>query len=120
MKRKPSAAFASFEADKRAAEDAAKQAIAETRRLDRLTLAALVKRLDGRRPRPLAVRLQRWHKPVYRDPRDVVFRFLRRYRKGEWYRGGSHVARLFSGPGIGFRGFRNDRRQKIKPLFLDR
>ena len=88
--------------------------------LDRLVLAALVKRLDGRRPRPLAPRLQRCRIAVYRDPRDIVFRYLRRFRKGDWHRGGSHVARYHGGPGIGFRGFRNDRRHKIKPVFLDR
>jgi hypothetical protein len=92
----------------------------ESRRLDRLTLTALVKRLEGRRPRPLAPRLQRCRIRVYRDPRDLVFRYLRRFRKGHWHRGGSHVARYHGGPGIGFQGFRNDRCQKIKPLFLDR
>ncbi len=120
MKRKPSATFATFEADRQSNRTAAKRDAAETRRLDRLTLAALVKRLDGRRPRPLTHRLQRGRIRVYRDPRDIVFRYLRRFRKGDWHRGGSHVARLDFGPGIGFRNFRNDRRHKIQPILLDR
>lgn len=81
-------------------------------------LTRLVKRLDGRRPRKSAPRLQRFHSIVYRDPVLVIHRYLCRFTKGPWHRGGHHVARFYGGPGIGFRNFRNDRRIKLQPILL--
>lgn len=53
---------------------------------------------------------------ILRDPRDVAWRWLRRFVGGYWYRGGNHVARLDCGPGIGFEGFVNDRAKPIKAI----
>lgn len=82
-------------------------------------LRSIVKRLYHRRPRRIARRLQRFHSTIYRDPLDVVARYLRRHTQGPWHRGGSHIARFHGGPGIGFRGFRNDRRHKLIPILLN-
>lgn len=89
------------------------------RQQDEILFARLVKRLDGRRPRKSAPRLQRFHAKVYRDPVLVIERFLRRFTQGPWHRGGHHVARYHGGPGIGFRNFRNDRRNQLRPITLN-
>jgi hypothetical protein len=83
---------------------------------DIATLSHLITRLDGRRPHKLPPRCQRFHSTIYRDPIDLVSRYLRRFTCGPWHRGGSHVARFHGGPGIGFRNFRNDRRISYQPI----
>lgn len=106
-----------------AKEAADKAALAIGRRIERAAdldlLARLVKRLDGRRPRKSAPRLQRFRRTVYRDPVLVIHRYLTRFTTGPWHRGGHHVARYYGGPGIGFRNFRNDRRNKLKPITIN-
>ncbi len=87
---------------------------------DELALRQLAHRLNGRVAKPLrgewAARLRC---TVRRDPRDVVYRWLRLHRKGEWYRGGSHVARPGGGPGIGFLNWVNDRPKKIVTTLIE-
>jgi hypothetical protein len=56
---------------------------------------------------------------VRRDPRNVAYRFLKRSRGGEWFRGGSHVARLHFGPGIAFPNWVNDRAVPVIPELLN-
>ena len=53
---------------------------------------------------------------LLRDPRDVAYRYLRRFVGGSWFRGGSHVARYQGGNGIGFLGWANDRNGQIRPI----
>lgn len=79
---------------------------------DAPALASLHERLNGRKPRPMRAR----RLPMLRDPSDVAWRWLRRFVGGTWYRGGSHVARLHFGPGIGFVGFRNDSAKPIRAV----
>jgi hypothetical protein len=80
---------------------------------DAEVLKRLVERMNGRRPRP--VRNRRCATiTVYRNPRDVAKRWLKRFLGACWYVGGSHVARPCFGPGIAFVGWRNDRKTAIK------
>lgn len=53
-----------------------------------------------------------------RDPVAVAHRYLRRFTKFEWHRGGSHVALLNFGPGIGFRNVANDQARKLEPVLI--
>lgn len=84
--------------------------VEEMKDLDALT--KLFKLLQNRTMQPL--RRQRCRVTVRRDPRAVVFRYLRRFRGGLWYRGGSHVARYDHGPGIAWKDWRNDRAEGLK------
>jgi hypothetical protein len=74
-------------------------------------------KLDGRIMRPL--RRQRCRISVRLAPRDLAYRYLRRFAGGCWYRGGNHVARLGYGPGIGFLGFVNDQAMKVKAITMN-
>ncbi len=96
------------------------QAVRKTERLqDIAALARLAQRMTGRVTR--LVRIGRfWRVRLHRDPVAIAYRYLRRYRPGPWHVGGSHVARLDFGPGIGFRGWRNDQRIALNPIVLDR
>ncbi len=92
----------------------------ESRQADTELLSSLVKRLYGRYPRRSLTRTaRRLRVKIYRDPLDIVARYLRRHSKGAWYRGGHHIARYHAGPGIGFRNFRNDRRAKLQPITIN-
>ena len=87
---------------------------------DELALRQLAHRLDGRVAKPRRGALvARLRCTVRRDPRDVVYRWLRRHRGGYWYRGGSHVARLNGGPGIGFLAWQNDRAERIRVTLIE-
>jgi hypothetical protein len=104
---------------------AASTAIQEAKRAqDIRILTALASRLNARYPRrshtPTSKRLAKNHRiKIYRDPLDVIARYLRRKTQGPWHRGGSHIARLHHGPGIGIQQFRNDRRTKIQAIVLN-
>ena len=82
------------------------------------TLITLAARFTGRHSKPLTKSKQRCRTTVYRDPRDVAYRYLRRFSNGTWLRCGSHVARPNFGAGIGFANWRNDRHEPVKPLVL--
>jgi len=85
---------------------------------DTAALVGLFKRMMGRvmpvLRHPMARRFN-----VRRAPRDVAFRYLRRVRGGEWYRGGDHVARLNFGPGVAFAGWVNDRAVTVIPELIN-
>lgn len=80
---------------------------------DERVLGTLQTRFSGRKPRAS----RRY--AVLRDPRDVAYRYLRRFRQGIWFRGGNHVARMDFGPGIGFPSFVNSRRDTVKAVLIN-
>ena len=89
--------------------------------LDAALLSVLVSKMTNRRPRSKRATVYpvtREPLRILRDPRDVAFRYLRRFAGGVWFRGGNHVARLHFGQGIGFLNFRNDRADPIRPVKL--
>lgn len=49
----------------------------------------------------------------------VVLHYLRRFRSGRQYRGGSHVARYNHGPGIAWKEWRNDRAERLKRSLIN-
>lgn len=79
----------------------------EDQQEDQTLLIQLTVKLNSRAQKPLVK--QCCHTTVYRDRVNVAWRYLRRFAGGQWHRGGSHCARLNMGPGVGFRGLRNDR-----------
>lgn len=103
-------------ADAILADPAIVRALAASRQVeeskDLQVLTNLFKLLHDRVMQPL--RCQRCRVTVRRDPRGVVFRYLRRFRGGLWYRGGSHVARYDYGPGIAWKEWRNDRAEGLQ------
>ncbi len=84
-------------------------------------LRLLAAKMSGRKPHAMRTEMARRCLPlvvVHRDPVCIAYRWLRRFVGGIWYRAGSHVARLNFGPGIGFEGWNNDRKPRIKPVLI--
>ena len=73
--------------------------------------------------RPLPpMRRQPWRRygiTLRRDPVEIAHRYLRRFAGGQWHQGGSHVARLNFGPGIGFRIKQTPKVMKATPILLN-
>lgn len=95
--------------------------LAQSRKLDKAddvrALTRLYCLLHGRIMQPM--RRQICKLTVRRDPRHLARRFLRRIRGGEWYIGGSHIARLENGPGIAWRDFKNDRSEPLQCFLIN-